>query len=91
MADLIETLKLDAKLPEARAMRAKLEAGETHKARGQLDELAQKIIVQTELGRSGLQVTKLEPGVRAALERKGYKVSHYPGDQRDPAYYMCSG
>ncbi len=93
MTDLIEILKLDRDFPEARTMRAKLDSAGTRAARAQLEELAQKIAVATELGHASTRVDSFEPGVRAALERKGYKVQAYTPDQRDPrdhSYYTVS-
>ncbi len=93
MSDLIETLKLDADFPEARTMRAKLDAAGTRAAQAQLRELAQKIAVATEVGGANIRVDSFEVGVRQALERKGYKVQAYTPDQRDSrdrSYYTVS-
>ncbi|EYB69073.1 hypothetical protein DEIPH_ctg011orf0040 [Deinococcus phoenicis] len=91
--DLIGTLKLDAVLPEASSMRAKLQAASTTAARMQIERLAQEIARATESGQSAIRVDTLETGVKAALGRKGYKVTYYTPDQRDTgsaAYYTVS-
>lgn len=92
-ADLVETLKLDAVLPDANSMRAKLNAASTTAARKQIEQLAQQITRATESGQSAVRAEKLEAGVKAALERKGYKVMYFTPDQRDSgsaAYYTVT-
>ncbi len=86
MPDLIELLRLDIDLPEASDMRAKLKAAGTRVARAQFKELARQIEEATEQGKSTIYPSRsLAPGVREALERKGYKV-YESRDQRDPGF-----
>ncbi len=78
-------------LPHAKEMRAKLEAGDTEFAAAQIAELAQKIRQATREGKSSISGTKpLVAGVKAALERKGYKIFYDPGDYREPSFYTIS-
>lgn len=91
--DLIGTLGLDNALPEARTMRAKLDAASTTAARRQIEQLAAEIARATEQGRPSIRVERFEAGVKAALERKGYKIQAYTPDQRDSgasSYYTVS-
>lgn len=90
--DPIQHLNLDKVLPEAKSMRAKLDTAATEAARHQLDQIGMGIRRETELGRGALRVEKFQPGVKEALERKGYKVTYYSPDQRDGGhgYYTVS-